>query len=42
MTITLTVQEDQDLWNEAAQQIPPQYDPDVGSQMWAMPDRLGT
>ncbi|MEG3849330.1 AraC family transcriptional regulator [Microcoleus sp. herbarium19] len=41
MTITLTAQENDDLWDEAAQQIPPHYDPDVGSKMYAMPDRLG-
>lgn len=41
MTITLTVQEDNDLWDEAEQQTPPQYDPDVGSEMRAMPNQLG-
>ncbi|MEG3879909.1 AraC family transcriptional regulator [Microcoleus sp. herbarium7] len=41
MTITLTAQENDDLWDEAALQTPPQYDPDVGSKMHAMPEQLG-
>jgi hypothetical protein len=40
MTITLTAQEDAELWDEAAQQMS-QIDPEVGSELNPMPQLLG-
>lgn len=42
MTITLTVQEQDDLWNEAAQHSPSQSGPDSGVAICPMPKQLGT
>lgn len=41
MTITLTMQEHKDLWDEAEQQTPPQLDPDSGMESWDFPKTLG-
>ncbi|MBE9015319.1 AraC family transcriptional regulator [Chroococcidiopsis sp. CCALA 051] len=41
MTVTLTAQEEDDLWDEAAQHNPPQLDPDSGIEIHEMPQELG-
>lgn len=42
MTITLTAQENDDLWREAAQHRPPQPDPGSGIMIFPVPKQLGT
>lgn len=41
MTVTLTAQEEDDLWAEAAQHNPPQLDSDSGFEMCEIPQKLG-
>ena len=41
MTLTLTAQEEDDLWAEAAQHNPRQLDPDSGIEIHEMPQELG-
>lgn len=41
MTLTLTAQEEDDLWDEAAQHNPPQLDPNSSIEIYKMPQELG-